>query len=86
MPAPTPVESSFDVESFIKEYYDAWGGTDLDRIMSYYAEDVVLQTPAALMQGKGCRARAVRKALYHCVRRKPSLCEEDDSWTWGGDG
>jgi predicted ester cyclase len=51
MPAATRVESSFDVESFIKDYYDAWGGTDLDRIMSFYTEDVVLQTPAALMQG-----------------------------------
>jgi len=46
------LESAFDVESFIKEYYDAWGGTDMDRIMSYYAEDVVLQIPGALMEGK----------------------------------
>jgi len=42
----------FDVESFIHEYYDAWGGTDLDRIMSYYSEDVVLQIPGLLMEGK----------------------------------
>jgi PAS domain-containing protein len=41
-----------DVESFIHEYYDAWGGTDLDRIMSYYAENVVLQIPGSLMEGK----------------------------------
>ena len=46
------LESVFDVESFIKEYYDAWGGTDMDRIMSYYADDVVLQTPGAIMEGK----------------------------------
>src|SRR5262245_18238764 len=45
-------ESAFDVESFIHEYYEAWGGTDLDRIMSYYAEDVVLQIPGLLMEGK----------------------------------
>jgi hypothetical protein len=25
--------SVVDVESFIQEYYDPWGGTDLDRIM-----------------------------------------------------
>jgi steroid delta-isomerase-like uncharacterized protein len=46
------LDSVFDVESFIKEYYDAWSGTDMDLIMSYYAEDVVLQTPGALMEGK----------------------------------
>ena len=52
MLAPTAPESVFDVESFITEYYDAWSGTDLDRIMSYYAEGVVLQTPGALMEGR----------------------------------
>ena len=52
MTASTSVESTFDVESFIKDYYDAWGGTDLDRIMSFYTEDVVLETPSALMRGR----------------------------------
>ena len=52
MTASKSVESSFDVESFINEYYDAWSGTDLDRIMSYYAEDVVFQIPGAFMKGK----------------------------------
>src|SRR5262245_52777090 len=51
MSASSPVESAFDVESFIHEYYDAWSGTDLDRIMSYYADDVVLQIPGLLMEG-----------------------------------
>ncbi len=45
-------ETAFDVESFIYEYYDAWSGTDLDRIMSYYTDDVVLQIPGSLMEGK----------------------------------
>jgi len=52
MAASTGVDSAFDVESFIQEYYDAWSGTDLDRIMSYYADDVVLQIPGLLMEGK----------------------------------
>ena len=43
--------SAFDVESFLHEYYDAWSGTDLDRIMSYYTEDVVLQIPGLLVEG-----------------------------------
>ncbi|HMG33096.1 MAG TPA: PAS domain-containing protein [Blastocatellia bacterium] len=52
MVASTGRWSVADVESFINEYYDAWGGTDLDRIMSYYAEDVVLQIPGLLMKGR----------------------------------
>ena len=47
----TALDSAFDVESFIDEYYDAWSGTDLDRIMSYYSDDVVLQIPGLLMEG-----------------------------------
>src|ERR1051325_6633748 len=52
MAVSTAIESVSDVESFIKEYYDAWSGTDLDRIMSYYSDDVVLQIPRLLMEGK----------------------------------
>src|SRR5262245_7311943 len=52
MEASIALESVFDVASFIHEYYDAWSGTDLDRIMSYYADDVVLQIPGSLMERK----------------------------------
>src|SRR5215510_13009207 len=52
MAASPALWSAGDVESFIYEYYDAWSGTDEDRIMSYYAEDVVLQIPGTLMEGK----------------------------------
>jgi steroid delta-isomerase-like uncharacterized protein len=41
-----------NVESFINEYFGAWQGTDEDRILSYYTEDVVLQLPGTLMKGK----------------------------------
>src|SRR5215470_15724896 len=44
--------SVVDVESFINEYYGVWSGTDEDRIMSYYAENVALQIPGMLMEGK----------------------------------
>ena len=64
-----------DVESFIHEYYDAWGGTDLDRIMSYYSENVVLQIPGTLMEGKeAVRDQFVRPFItafpgnWHVVR------------------
>jgi PAS domain S-box-containing protein len=52
MAASTALWSDGDVESFIHEYYDAWGGTDEDHILSYYADDVVLQIPGTLIEGK----------------------------------
>src|SRR5262245_15842390 len=52
MAASTALWSVVDVESFINEYYVAWSGTDEGRIMSYYAENVSLQIPGALLEGK----------------------------------
>src|SRR5262245_65509862 len=40
------------VRSFIDEYYKAWGGTDEDRILSYYADDVSVELPGLQMSGK----------------------------------
>jgi ketosteroid isomerase-like protein len=50
--ASTALASVVDVESFINEYFGAWQGTDEERIMSYYAENVVLQIPGTRMEGK----------------------------------
>src|SRR5919198_2656161 len=52
MAASTALRSVADIESFIHEYYEAWGGTDEERIMSYYADNVTVQIPGSLMQGK----------------------------------
>ncbi len=52
MSASSVVESAFDVESFIHEYYTAWGGTDEDLILSYYPDNVVFQIPGLLIEGK----------------------------------
>jgi hypothetical protein len=52
MAASTALESVADIESFVLEYYAAWGGMDEDRIMSYYADNVTFQTPGSLMQRK----------------------------------
>ena len=52
MAASTTLKSVFDVASFVNDYYDAWSGTDEDRIMSYYADNVALQIPGTLMEGK----------------------------------
>jgi len=46
------LRSVADIESFMIEYYAAWGGADEDRIMSYYADNVTVQIPGSLMQGK----------------------------------
>ena len=43
---------AFDIEAFIVEYYTAWGGTDEELILSYYSDDVTVQIPNCLMQGK----------------------------------
>jgi len=48
----TALRTVVDIESFMVEYYAAWGGTDEDRIMSYYADNVTVQIPGSLMQGK----------------------------------
>ena len=52
MAASTALRSVDDIESFMIEYYAAWGGTDEDRIMSYYADNVTVQIPGSLMQGQ----------------------------------
>ena len=52
MAASTSSWSVVEVELFITEYYGAWSGMDEDLIMSYYAENVVLQIPGTLLEGK----------------------------------
>lgn len=44
--------SPVDVESFIYEHFEAWRERDEDRILSYYADNVTVQIPGTLMQGK----------------------------------
>lgn len=52
MAASTALGSVTGVESFINEYFGVWQGTDEDHIMSYYADDVVIQLPGAQINGK----------------------------------
>jgi steroid delta-isomerase-like uncharacterized protein len=40
------------VLAFIQEYFDAWKGTNEDRILSYYSDDVVIEIPTGRLQGK----------------------------------
>ena len=43
---------AFDVELFIHDCFDAWSGTDEERILSFYADNVVIQVPGLLIEGK----------------------------------
>ena len=43
--------SAGDVRAFIEEYFEAWSGTDEDRILSYYAETVSLEIPGMRLNG-----------------------------------
>jgi len=52
MAASTALASMSDIRAFIDEYYQAWGGTDEDRILSYYAESVSVELPGMLINGK----------------------------------
>src|SRR4030095_6035782 len=52
MAASIALHSVGDVRAFIDEYYKAWGSTDEDRILSYYAENVLVELPGMLINGK----------------------------------
>ena len=52
---PSVVASQTQVESvraFLDEYFEAWQGTDIDKIMGYYSDDVVIQLPTGTLTGK----------------------------------
>ena len=46
------IASDTDVRAFIDEYFKTWEGTDESRILSYYAENVSLEIPGTLINGK----------------------------------
>jgi len=52
MAASIALASVGEVRAFIDEYYKAWGCTDEDRILSYYAENVSVELPGMLINGK----------------------------------
>src|SRR5262249_46100143 len=41
-----------EVRAFIQEYFDAWKGTDEDKILAYYSDNVVLDLPTGRLEGK----------------------------------
>ena len=41
-----------DVRAFVEEYFASWTGTDEDKILAYYSDDIVLRLPAGTFEGK----------------------------------
>jgi predicted ester cyclase len=41
-----------DAAAFINEYFRVWQGTDEERILSYYTDDVRLSIPGTMMNGR----------------------------------
>ena len=52
MQASATQAASDDVRAFIQEYFDAWKGTDEQKILGYYSEDVILDLPTGTLKGK----------------------------------
>src|SRR5689334_2998247 len=46
------IRSVDDVRAFMDEYFEAWSGTDEDRILSYYSETVALEIPGTVINGR----------------------------------
>jgi steroid delta-isomerase-like uncharacterized protein len=41
-----------DVRAFVEEYFASWTGTDEDKILAYYSDNIVLRVPAGTFEGK----------------------------------
>jgi steroid delta-isomerase-like uncharacterized protein len=41
-----------DVRAFVEEYFASWTGTDEDKILAYYSDNIVLRAPAGTFKGK----------------------------------
>lgn len=52
MAASAAISSPSEVQAFFSEYFGAWQGTDINRIMSYYSDDVTLVLAGTVMDGK----------------------------------
>jgi len=52
MPATATQAAPEHIRAFVQEYFDAWKGTDEDRILAYYSDDVVIHLPTGTLTGK----------------------------------
>ena len=48
-----PTQTTADmVRAFLDEYFKAWQGTDVNQILAYYSDDVVIHLPTGTLDGK----------------------------------
>jgi len=90
MTATTTQASPEVVRAFLQEYFDAWKGTDENRILAYYADDVVIHLPTGILNGKhAVRENFVRPFIagfpgnIHAIRNlafAPNLVAVEWSW------
>ena len=52
MQAVTTQTADEDVRAFIQEYFASWTGTDENKIVAYYSDNIVLRVPAGTFEGK----------------------------------
>ena len=52
MPGTATQASPENIRAFVQEYFDAWKGTDESKILTYYADDVVIHLPTGTLKGK----------------------------------
>lgn len=52
MAASAAISSTSEVQAFLSEYFGAWQETDIERIMSYYSDNVLLVFAGTTMAGK----------------------------------
>ena len=41
-----------DVSAFVEEYFASWTGTDENKILAYYSDNIVLHVPTGTFKGK----------------------------------
>ena len=41
-----------DVRAFVEEYFASWTGTDENKILAYYSDNIVLRVPTGTFEGK----------------------------------
>jgi steroid delta-isomerase-like uncharacterized protein len=52
MTATVTQASPDNVRAFVQDYFDAWRGTDENKILAYYSDDVVVHLPTGILKGK----------------------------------
>lgn len=80
-----PLQASF-AHAFAQEWIDAWNSHDLERVLSHYADDVVLTSPVALKlqsEGQVRGKQALRDYFERGLKAYPDLRFDFQVVLWG---